>query len=104
MRQCKSLVYASTVAATHSKWMPWELGFFDGFRGSEHVAIMPLTGQSGAHPAGQEYLGLYSLVEELGTKTAGQLRPFVTRQRIGQREWKTLASLTTGSDSYKRLG
>jgi len=42
MSQCRGLVYASTVAATHSKWMPWELGYFDGLRGSENVAVMPL--------------------------------------------------------------
>lgn len=104
MGQCRALVYASTVAATHSKWMPWELGFFDGLRGSEHVAIMPLAGQSVAHPSGQEYLGLYSLVEELPTKTPGLKLPFVTRQQRGQREWKSLGSLATGSTEYTRLG
>ncbi|WP_296555399.1 hypothetical protein [Pigmentiphaga sp.] len=30
MRQSKSLIYLATDAATTSKWMPWELGFFDG--------------------------------------------------------------------------
>lgn len=29
-----------------SKWMPWELGYFDGRRGSEQVAIFPLVASS----------------------------------------------------------
>lgn len=104
MGQCRGLVYASTVAATHSKWMPWELGFFDGLRGSEHVAIMPLVAQSGTHPAGQEYLGLYPLVREFPLKVSGEKQPFVTRERSGQLEWKTLGSLAKGSTTYARMG
>jgi hypothetical protein len=41
MRACRSLVYASSPAAVTSKWMPWELGHFDGLRGGENVAVMP---------------------------------------------------------------
>lgn len=104
MGQCKGLVYASTMAATHSKWMPWELGYFDGLRGSEHVAIMPLVEHPGAHPAGQEYLGLYPLVQEFSLKTSGERRPFVTRERSGQLEYRSMGSLATGSTTYARLG
>lgn len=104
MRQCRGFVYASTEAAAQSKWMPWELGFFDALRGSEHIAIMPLAGRADVNPAGQEYLGLYSAVEELPTKSSGQKRPFVTRKQTSQREWKSLKSLSTGSASYTHLG
>lgn len=104
MGQCSGLVYASTKAATHSKWMPWELGYFDGLRGSENVAIMPLISDSGEHPIGQEYLGLYPMVQEFPLRVSGEKRPFVTRQRGGQLEWKTLESLAVGSNSYWRMG
>ena len=30
MNRSQSLLYASSDAATKSKWMPWELGYFDG--------------------------------------------------------------------------
>jgi hypothetical protein len=30
MRQCLSLLYIGTDNASRSKWMPWEVGFFDG--------------------------------------------------------------------------
>lgn len=102
--QCKGLVYASTEATTHSKWMPWELGYFDGLRGSENVAIMPLVPQPGVHPTGQEYLGLYRWVQEFPLKVTGEKRPFVTRQRGGQLEWQSLQSLASGAASYSPMG
>lgn len=61
MRQSKSLIYLATDAATTSKWMPWELGFFDGYR-SGCVAIMPLLDRETDGFSGQEYLGLYPRV------------------------------------------
>jgi hypothetical protein len=32
MKQCKSLLYAFSENASNSKWMPWELGYFDGIK------------------------------------------------------------------------
>lgn len=32
MRQSSSLIYAHSNQSGTSKWMPWELGYFDGFR------------------------------------------------------------------------
>jgi hypothetical protein len=32
MRSCKSLIYATSQNSSQSKWMPWELGYFDGLR------------------------------------------------------------------------
>lgn len=62
MNQCNSLIYAAKQPATSSKWMPWELGYFDGRKNSESIAIMPLVSYPG-EAVGQEYLGLYSTVE-----------------------------------------
>lgn len=61
MRQSKSLIYVATDKASTSKWMPWELGFFDGYNPGQ-VAVLPLLDtESGSFPA-QEYLGLYPVV------------------------------------------
>lgn len=64
MGQCASLVYVASVSASESKWMPWELGYFDGRKGDSHIAILPLVkSQSDSFP-GQEYLGLYPAVKK----------------------------------------
>ena len=59
MRQSKSLVWAATEAASDSKWMPWELGYFDGFKPNQ-VAVLPLVDNSSDTFRGQEYLNLVS--------------------------------------------
>lgn len=46
MLQCPSMIYAATKAATTSKWMPWELGYFDGRKGPEAIAIIASGGLS----------------------------------------------------------
>ena len=83
MRQCKSLVFATSNSSPDSKWMPWELGYFDG-RKPGHVAILPLVATAGSGFSGQEYLGLYPQVEDiasaggglsLGIRTATQAHP-----------------------------
>jgi hypothetical protein len=59
MKCCKALLYATSENADNSKWMPWELGYFDGIRG--RVAICPISDGSSYH--GREYLGLYPIME-----------------------------------------
>lgn len=62
MRRCKSLFFATSEASPSSKWMPWELGYFDGFRGGR-VAVVPLLPTASASFAGQEYIGLYPVLD-----------------------------------------
>ena len=58
MNSSKSLFYVTTDNAISSKWMPWECGYFDGFR--EKVAIVPVQKFAFSNEYnGQEYLGLY---------------------------------------------
>jgi hypothetical protein len=64
MRSSSSLVYVATSASQVSRWMPWELGYFDGFR-PEHVAILPIVRTSTSRFEGQEYLKLYPYVEDV---------------------------------------
>lgn len=61
MKRSKSLIYVVTSNSSGSKWMPWELGFFDGYQ-PDQVAILPLMDSANESFRGQEYLGLYPLV------------------------------------------
>jgi hypothetical protein len=66
MKVSSCLVYAHSSNATHSVWMPWELGYFDGIK-TGYVWILPLVAQDDSEFKGQEYLGLYPPVEKLTT-------------------------------------
>jgi len=58
MKTCRSLLFLTTGNSVNSKWMPWECGYFDGFR--EKVTIVPyFTRSTGNGYYGQEYLGIY---------------------------------------------
>lgn len=80
MRNCKSLIYAHSIESTASKWMPWELGYFDGYNGI--VAILPIEEhESGMNNyTGQEYLSIY---------------PYITKER--NREGKIHLYVNEGS-------
>ena len=41
MKNCKSLLYVTSENHSYSKWMPWELGYNDGFKNK--VAILPIS-------------------------------------------------------------
>lgn len=62
MKQCKSLVYAFSENASNSKWMPWELGYFDGFKNSR-VAVLPMLKPGQISLEGSEYVGIYYVVQ-----------------------------------------
>ena len=61
MKQCKALLYAFSENATNSKWMPWELGYFDGKKGI--VAVLPISRTSKSSFQGSEYLGIYFYIQ-----------------------------------------
>jgi hypothetical protein len=63
MKSCKSLVFATSENSSTSKWMPWELGYFDGMRPGK-VSIFPLLREYDTNWTGQEYLGLYPVIEK----------------------------------------
>jgi hypothetical protein len=48
MNSCKALIYATSQNSTKSKWMPWELGYFDAQHGEESVAICPIADGEGS--------------------------------------------------------
>lgn len=62
MRQSRSLLYVYSQYSIKSRWMPWELGYFDGLK--DKVGILPVfpTLKEGRFE-GEEYLGLYPYVD-----------------------------------------
>ncbi|MDY6811025.1 MAG: toll-Interleukin receptor [Actinomycetota bacterium] len=83
MHHSRTLIYATSRAASASRWMPWELGFFDGIKGSQHISILPIDDSTSAGYAGEEYLGLYKRIEQLtrstGSKAGYAVSPSGTR-------------------------
>lgn len=73
MKNCKSLIYAFSENATNSKWMPWELGYFDALKGM--VAVLPISNSSKSSFQGSEYLGIYYYIQF--NTTQGTNRPAI---------------------------
>jgi hypothetical protein len=64
MKSSKSMFFITTKNSSESKWMPWELGYFDGLRRGL-VGILPVMNNEYENFEGREYLGLYPKVERL---------------------------------------
>ena len=60
MQECASLLYLISEKSAASRWMPWELGFFDGFSG--RVFVYPSDANAARHARGREYLKIYPVV------------------------------------------
>lgn len=61
MKQSRSLIYAFSENASNSRWMPWELGYFDGIKGT--VAVLPITKTAKNNFQGSEYLDIYNYIQ-----------------------------------------
>ncbi|EME14867.1 toll/interleukin-1 receptor domain-containing protein [Rhodococcus qingshengii] len=99
MKKCSSLIFVTSDSSPTSKWMPWELGFFDGMQGPR-IAIMPLE-DSTPGSQGQEYLELYPAVERLPSTLAGHSALFAVRGTY-YREYLSLKELAAGSQTFRR--
>jgi hypothetical protein len=75
IRGCRCLLYVMSERSHESKWMPWELGFFDGRWGRLPVGLYLLPSRKssrvGATPSDgsavfsvQEYLEMYECVDD----------------------------------------
>jgi hypothetical protein len=83
MNHCGSLLYASSKSSAQSKWMPWELGYFDGRRPG-CVGILPIVASAGEIFRGQEYLGLYPNYELINFECLGNRIGRLTGRRQGE--------------------
>ncbi|BEU94299.1 toll/interleukin-1 receptor domain-containing protein [Acidovorax sp. DW039] len=99
MRQSKSLIYLSSGNSSSSKWMPWELGYFDGFM-PDGVPIMPVLDSQTDTFKGQEYIGLYPIVQKDTYKDG---RPDIFVEELGVR-WSTLKKFGSGQPAWAMYG
>jgi hypothetical protein len=96
MDHCGFLLYASSKSAIKSKWMPWELGYFDGHR-PQRVGILPIVTNPLEGFTGVEYLGLYPTIERIefqDLKT--RFGRYSRTDRYGARSAATLKTLAQG--------
>jgi len=100
MRASKSLLFITTGNSAKSKWMPWELGYFDGYRHG-FIGILPVVESKSDRLAGQEFLGLYPTVEELSYTEGGSDYFVVEKSRKG---YRTLDSFARGNVTIKPFG
>ena len=96
MGQCRSLIFATSTSSPSSKWMPWELGYFDGRNGS-NISIMPIEEHEAPGKYGQEYLELYPAIEKLPVKGGGSIAAAV---RTDGRAYMGLRDFAAGSTRY----
>lgn len=97
MRQCCSLMYLHSRYSTVSRWMPWELGFFDGVNGN--VAVLPVVPDAGSLSfAEQEYLEIYPKVDFINLDKAKH-SPFINKtKQLGLGSWKSLSEWIMSND------
>ncbi|MEG9227613.1 hypothetical protein [Aeromicrobium sp. Sec7.5] len=99
MNQSRSLIYATSPRSSRSVWMPWELGYFNGIKSAESIAILPIEG-TGSYP-GQEFVGLYPLAEKGYASGTVAPRVVITRGGPLRRRTKSLDALIAGADHYR---
>lgn len=70
MNNSNYLLYTSSRSSSDSKWMPWELGYFDGHRPGR-IGVLPVVPTTSSTFVGIEFLGLYPIVERLDFSGTG---------------------------------
>ncbi|MDN2714397.1 MULTISPECIES: toll/interleukin-1 receptor domain-containing protein [Janthinobacterium] len=81
MKSCSSLIFIATDNSSTSKWTPWELGYFDGIK-QGGVAILPVLEEWRSSFEGQEYLGLYPIVEKSDVSGGLEVKRKGTFQKV----------------------
>jgi hypothetical protein len=91
MKQCKAPFFLYSKSSQTSRWMPWELGFFDGHNGN--VAVLPIVPDGGSLDfSKEEYLQLYAKVDF--TSLQGKNHAWVNKSasvKNSVNEWMTSA-------------
>ena len=95
MGQCSTLIYAYSQSSQSSRWMPWELGYFDGLNGN--VAVLPIVPDQGTLDfEKEEYLQLYPKIDLVGSSL------FVNRsQKTERAPFKSFDDWRNGIDKMR---
>jgi TIR domain len=64
IRQNRKFVALVTDQSTASRWVPWEVGYADGKKHRNEIAILPVVDRITDKPT--EYLGIYDRIEGIG--------------------------------------
>lgn len=59
---CDWFLFLATASSTASRWCPWELGYADGKKSDDKIAIVPTRDQQSV-THGNEYLQLYRYID-----------------------------------------
>lgn len=60
INSCPRFVLLVSPNSKNSKWIPWELGLADGFKGTSYIGLLPISDTPIEEDwVKQEYLGLY---------------------------------------------
>lgn len=68
IRTCDWFLFLATANSMASRWCPWELGYADGEKQPERIAVVPTSDSTTTH--GNEYMQLYRRID---VTSAGQL-------------------------------
>lgn len=66
LKHSQSLIYAASINAAMSRWMPWELGYVDGHE--QKCAILPVGPNPQSTYRRSEYLLLYPYISNINGK------------------------------------
>lgn len=69
LRASRCLIYAYSAQSQHSKWMPWEIGFYDGRWGKHKIVLFDL-----------DHLSQYSDPAAVGTTRASTIDMFTVQE------------------------
>jgi hypothetical protein len=97
MRQSSSLLYVYSRHSTQSRWMPWELGFFDGVKGV--VGILPVLQHTQNTFKGEEYLGVYPYVDIVTINNTSRKNLWINSSA---NEYADLAKWVKGLDDIRK--
>jgi hypothetical protein len=94
MRSSKSLLLAMSTNAQMSKWMPWELGFIDGY--TKRCALFPVSKEVSTVKSFKrtEYLLLYPYIKRAAINSFSE-ELFITEsayQYVNLKDWSTRGS------------
>lgn len=91
MDRSATLLFVDSSSADQSRWMCWELGWFDGAKGK--VGILPVLKNADDPYRGREFLGLYPAVEADGVhKLMAKMPEDEIRRRMRQGQVMGLAT------------
>jgi hypothetical protein len=100
MQHSRSLLYLFTSNSKRSRWMPWELGYFDGFNGT--VGILPVLSEAGAVEfTAEEYLALYPKVEVVDKNIFVNRTLGLPVRAEDKENWRTFETWVSGSNKLR---